>query len=897
MARPNCLVVVSWNCNSVLDKILEFKEFINEHSPDIILLQETLLRPKNSLKIPNYIVFRNDFPSPNRFPMRGTAILIKKCFNCYPVNNPPLHCIDAIACNIIFPGNSHMTFVSVYIPHHESTTGIISDLNFLSKLNTNTMLAGDFNAHHQNWNCKSNRPYGVAINDFINNKNLEILSPANPTHFTPYSSSVIDFAIFNGFSCPKNISSLQELSSDHNPILINLSLNMPKFSSAPKFNTNWPNFIKYLNSLPYVHPTINNTDDIDSLSTEITHDIIECHEKASKIVACKDFFKSSIEVSKLIKDKNALRKKWQRTRSDQDKVNLRVAQNKIKATLRRNKNENWRNLLDNANVQDNSIWKLAKRFKSNSNSFPPIKIPNSNDVAYSDEDKANAIAKNLIEQFSLNNLSDPNTETTVKSSLSNLLSSPPPLYDSTILPSDVREHIKTLKNRKSPGISRITNKMIKNLPTKYIFKITILIANILKFSYFPLKWKEAIIVPILKPKKPPDDPSSYRPISLLNCLSKLTEKFIINLLNKHNNENNIIKPEQFGFRTSLSAPHQLYRLIDHIEANKINKQNTVALFLDIQKAYDKVWVDGLLFKLLTLNFPHHLIYLLQSYLSDRSFRIRVKNSLSSPCPQSCGLPQGSILSPFLFNIYINDIPHSPKTKLAQFADDTALYASSKNLKYCTIAITNHMKNITKWCHSWKISLNVDKTQAVPFTNKTMASCNKTKIKINNIEIPWSEDSKYLGVILDRKLTFKKHTLNTRNKFRAARALLYPLISRRSELSPNNKLLIYKSYLRPLLTYACPAWAQAAKSHILILERCQNSTIRQLLDMPYYIPNKAIYKELKIPPLRNVLLKLVQNFHLNLPNIDNEALNTMAACDQTDVKNKKRPKAALSHLAS
>ncbi|GFU76390.1 RNA-directed DNA polymerase from mobile element jockey [Trichonephila clavipes] len=180
-----------------------------------------------------------------------------------------------------------------------------------------------------------------------------------------------------------------------------------------------------------------------------------------------------------------------------------------------------------------------------------------------------------------------------------------------------------------------------------------------KMGYFPQLWKTASVIPILKPGKDPTLPDSFRPISLLPVLSKITEKIIQKRLCLHLNDNDILIPQQHGFRAGLSTSHQFLRVVEYIKSGFQDRKSTGAVFLDIQKAFDRVWHVGLLYKLIKIKTPPHLIKLINSFLNNRSFTVKVNNSHSSDRRIIAGTPQGSSISPILFNIYVNDIPLEP----------------------------------------------------------------------------------------------------------------------------------------------------------------------------------------------------------------------------------------------
>ncbi|GFU47199.1 RNA-directed DNA polymerase from mobile element jockey [Trichonephila clavipes] len=190
--------------------------------------------------------------------------------------------------------------------------------------------------------------------------------------------------------------------------------------------------------------------------------------------------------------------------------------------------------------------------------------------------------------------------------------------------------------------------------------------------YFPNAWKTAVVIPILKPGKNPKLAKPHRPISLLPILSKLAQKFISTRFNDYLENENILVLEQHGFRPRLSTTNQLLRVVEYIKDRIDRNQYTAAVFLDIQKAFDRVWPTGLLFKLITYKIPPPLILLLKSYISDRSFTVKINRTFSQVRSAKAGIAQGSILGPVLFNLYVNDIIKSTNTMICMYANDTAI---------------------------------------------------------------------------------------------------------------------------------------------------------------------------------------------------------------------------------
>ncbi|GFU98635.1 RNA-directed DNA polymerase from mobile element jockey [Trichonephila clavipes] len=515
----------------------------------------------------------------------------------------------------------------------------------------------------------------------------------------------------------------------------------------------------------------------------------------------------------------------------------------------------WEDHLTSLDTEDGSLWGTAKAFRRKAAPISALNGPTG--TALSDTHKTELIAQSLESQFQLNDIQNPHKDEYITNTVDAYFTANTNNTDQIppALPSEVISYIKKIKVRKCPGRDGITNKMLKYLPLITIFKITNIINNMLNLRYFPSAWKTAVVVPILKPGKDPTLAESHRPISLLPILSKLAEKIISTRLNDFLETNKILIPEQHGFRPRLSTTHQLLRVVEYIKEGNNMGQCTAAVFLDIQKAFDRVWHTGLLFKLINYNIPTPLILLLNSYISNRTFTIKINRTYSQTRSISAGIAQGSILGPVLFNLYVNDILKSTKTMLCMYADDTAILSRHKNLNTLVENINEHLAHLEIWFSVWKIALNSSKTEAVFFSQRVPPP----ETTLQNQRIPWSHHTKYLGVYLDKTLTFRQHITQIRTKFKNVTHKYYSLICRKSNLSRRNKLLIYTLILKPLLTYAAPVWGHAARTNINLLESSQNLIIRQILDAHWYMRNVDLRRNFNIPTIRQTIRKISTNF--------------------------------------
>lgn len=228
-------------------------------------------------------------------------------------------------------------------------------------------------------------------------------------------------------------------------------------------------------------------------------------------------------------------------------------------------------------------------------------------------------------------------------------------------------------------------------------------------------------------------------------MAKVTEKIILQRLQNHEKKHSIIIKQQFGFRQKYNTVQQLLRITNDIIKGFNNNKVTAMLLLDIEKAFDKVWIDGLIYKLIQYNYPSALIKLIHSYMTDRKFKVTISGIKTSEILITVGVPQGSILGPILFIIFINDIPTFLKTKLALFADDTAIYAQSFHATVAAKQTQIHVSQLEQYYKKWKISLNAEKTEAIVFSKKRTSNKIFTPIKINNTIVQIKSSVKYLGV--------------------------------------------------------------------------------------------------------------------------------------------------------
>ena len=331
-----------------------------------------------------------------------------------------------------------------------------------------------------------------------------------------------------------------------------------------------------------------------------------------------------------------------------------------------------------------------------------------------------------------------------------------------------------------------------SIPLKLIFE------KCIHTGKFPSLWKQANVQPVHK-KNSRQDKTNYRPISLLPICSKIFEKILFDPIYNHLSNNDLLTKHQSGFRPGDSTINQLLAITHSIYESFEDGCETRALFLDISKAFDKVWYSGLIFKLRQNGIDGKLLQLMTDYLNNRHQRVVLNGVHSTWLPLNSGVPQGSVLGPLLFLIYINDLTNNISSSIKLFADDASLFLRVRDVAMCHQIIKKDLKTITAWAHQWRMKFNPDITkQAVEviFSQKR----NKPKhppINFNGIPVKRECETQHLGVILDDKLNFRNHIAN---KIKVATKGL-GLLKYLSKFMNREKLnLMYKIYVRPHLDY-------------------------------------------------------------------------------------------------
>ena len=317
---------------------------------------------------------------------------------------------------------------------------------------------------------------------------------------------------------------------------------------------------------------------------------------------------------------------------------------------------------------------------------------------------------------------------------------------------------------------------------------------------FPSSWKKANVLPIHN-KENRQIKKNYRPISLLPICVKIFEKLIFDTIYEYLCENQLLTPNQSGFRPGDSTVNQLLSITHKIYSafEEFPSRETRAVFLDISKAFDKVWHDGLLFKLKSYGISRCLFSVLEDFLDNHQQRVALNGKNSNWSPVIAGVPQGSVLGPLFFLIYINDLVDNVSSEAKLFADDTSLFTVVYDIDIAADKLNRDLDIISNWAHQWKMQFNPDiskqASQVIFYQNKGMVV--HPPIFFNGSKVAIKLEHKHLGIILDSKLNFHSHIRE--GIIKAIRGIgIICLLSK--YVSRDVLDQIYKLYVRPHLDY-------------------------------------------------------------------------------------------------
>ena len=565
--------------------------------------------------------------------------------------------------------------------------------------------------------------------------------------------------------------------------------------------------------------------------------------------------------------------------TDESQLLFNNAVKQVKASIAKFNNDSWNTFVKNLGPTPMSSKKWWMRIKMCSNkkkSSSKIKLK-INDLTICDEiEIASQFALKLEKTLNDNDeqsfckISKETCEQEVKTLLS-LKKMDPKIFE-TIKIHEIKLALKKTNTKTSRDASGLSNKCIKELPDACLYTLANIFNQSCQESAIPSLWKSAYLS-MLPKKGDPTSIKNYRPISMTEVLMKLFERIILKRLQNFLEENKILIKEQSGFRKKRGTKDNIVYMLQRITEAFNSNQKVCSIYFDIEAAFDKVWHLGLMKKLIEIKLPTYLLLWIDNFLKNRRYCIKINDTQSNWFNSNCGVPQGAVLSPTLFSLFINDIPLNKddiQCKTLLFADDILYFKVFKDMDNKTEnKINDYLEQLLNWTRKWRISLATHKcSYQIHSLNKKSSNNEWFNLYLGPDTLKQEKadsNMKFLGITFDKRLKFKTHFETIKNKVSTRISILKHLVHKAWRLSDLTLINIYKSLVRSVFDYSLCIFPLLSKSTQQKLESLQILALRHIFRAFYcpekknQISNEAILAKSGLQTLENRASKLFNDY--------------------------------------
>ena len=881
-----------------------------EYNVDVILINELNCNKFAKISLLGYKIITKAIDINS-----GSAIAVR---NNIPFTEIPISDNNSLAIKIM-TSIGPLVILTAYIPPRTNYIPIV-EYNKIINLNIPLIMIGDFNAHHKLFNNitknKTEDNKGKLLYNLITNRNLNYLGPDFNTFITKNRKGKPDIIISNyQFNLYHHlILQGKDIGSDHIPIIFKIQSLPHKTIIESKYNYKKINKEKYKETLKPItfnpltnKPIIEMDNLLDKIFTNIHNATKESCPKNN--IKFTQSYKPTKEIlTKLQQLRNATYS-YNTTGSPQIFV-INHLKNLLINLIKENKQEIWENIVEQAtNTYGNpdQFWKNIKRYMGKEHiSHKPLirscEITDSEDSDFGEtiedyitdpQEQANYISKSWENIYQPNNEPRFINNNTIKINdwYTNLL---PKLNHDEIIntnkldrnhpllrPIEKSEYNFALKKQKpkTPGHSLISLIQLINLPSNFVEAIIGLFDAITATKYFPKLLLTIKMIFINKPNKPQTDPLNFRPISLVEILTKTYEHIITERYKLYLEYHNILSEFQFGFRKYRSTQHAITLITETCKENTKQKYATLIATRDISKAFDTVWLEGLTYKIFkATNQDLEFTKLIHAYCTNRLV-IPFFNGIAGQSFQPrAGVPQGSVIGPLLFLIYVNDIPKPlyQDTIRTQYADDliTVVRSDTKRttkLKNVKQKLSNELEKIESWENKWKIKVNPDKCNINANYRYIEELENQGNIQINNKVIPYTTTINILGYTFNQTNNSTSHISKICKNAKTNLVRLY----RFKTAPPKIKRLLYLALIRPLIEYPSVQLSKINKNNMIKLQRIQNKATRFITNskLRQHKTSISLHEESKLIPMNirisNLSNNILEKIYLTYCDKENE----------------------------
>lgn len=788
---------------------------VNTLNPAVILITETFLHPDISdsvINIPNYTVYRCDRETRKG---GGVAIYVRNEISgqkIYVTRNAGFKTgstIESLSL-LIKVLNVNMLVTCVYRPGsaaREDDLELFNSLNGLSTvIDRKILIFGDFNFPDINWRKllkEGESSSALFVDTYLHSGFIQLVK--KPTRFRNQDEpSLLDLILSSDENLISSVEHLTPIGkSDHDVLVATMQLSIMKTDSVINPIRNyWKG--NYLLMNEFFENSVQTISDGSLEENWLTlrnsiRDAVSYYVPLKKLKSARDKPWMTQHIIKQIRKKRRLWHTYRRSLLLSDYKRYRDQCNLLCTLIRTAKSSHEENVIK---YGSKAFYGYMSNILKTQVRPGVIQDPLNNSICSEPLTVANIFAN----QFSGVFIDEPTNQmpalplgTRVTESLSSI----------SFTPELVKDALNSLKAESSPGPDELHPYVLKQCAET----LCIPISNLMNISFnngcLPQEWKNAVVTPIYK-KGNKALPSNYRPISLTSAVVKCMEKIITKELTQFFLANNVIPKNQHGFVPRRSTVSNLLLCTDQWTREFDDGNPVDVVYLDFEKAFDRVPIERLLLKLEHYGVRGQLLAWISDFLKNRNFCVRISGVVSDSFPVRSGVPQGSVLGPLLFNAYICDLAEKFSSTASSFADDTKFFS---NPLLQPNSIINDLRCLEKWCADWLLTLNASKCKVLHMGAKNP----KLQYTLNGISLETVEQQEDLGVTISSDLKWSHHISKIIKK---CNVLVYLIKRVFKDLTPSSLLAIYKTYVRPIIDYASVVWCPYYEKDINALEQVQ-----------------------------------------------------------------------------
>jgi ribonuclease HI len=847
--------IIQWNVNGFYTRLDDIKLLVEEYDPTVLCLQETRFNKKDRAKLSGFRAFLDSKDTRNR----GVAILVRRDTTAERVE---LYTeLNAVAVRVGF--DKPITVCSLYVaPDQGATKEQIVGL--ANQLTAPYIIAGDMNAHNPIWGSLTQNQMGGIFEEFVEEKGMVILNTGEMTHYSiaygtlsaiDLTVATADVALELGWHVVDDLHN-----SDHYPIItsVDTSKSFPSLRKRWRMETaNWDGFRRYIkNKFQGENPNI------DAFTSTIKEAALQNIKKTTGTQTKKPIRWMTEELRELIRQRRRAERRLRNHKTDDNLMEYHRLKATSRLLLKRARQEEWHRFTSTitSHTPSKEIWRKVGAISGKRKGNTVTRLRLNGQVTAQPLQIANCLARHFSKASNTSAYTPlfQRKKRVAEATAVHVNAEDQSQHNTAFSMKEFQDALKTCDGS-SPGPDDIHYEMIKQLGEKEQETLLGIYNSIWQQGNYPEEWRKALTIPIQKPGKDPENPESYRPISLTSCLGKVMEKMVNRRLVYILEERKLIPAQQYGFRRGRSTIDVLNILQSNISKSLLETKHLALVSLDLSKAYDTCWRYGIIRWLKDRQIDGRMLQFIMGFLDNRSLKTVIGPHESEVVAIENGVPQGAVLSVTLFLIAIADICRleEQNCEMIGYADDWYLFTSQKHIKDAEPVLQKALDNIERWTQKTGFNISIEKTKGIVFTRSRPRNGRPAlNLKLQGQQIEEVMALKILGLTFDCKLNWNTHIKDAKTRAKKRLNILRCLAGTEWGADRDVLLRTHSAVVLSALRYGETAYGSATETKLKDLETVHNAGVRMSIGAHCTTRVSEILKEAGMRSLAEIREKAV-----------------------------------------